>query len=416
MNKIIFLRIVVVVSVLMTISSVWKVIDIYYTLSKEMDYARSLEDVCNGSVMEKYTVRNRLFKYLNSNKIFSMSPKLAMTAFIVPLGLFAAYIILQYDWKNSNVSVLNKLKSLQMPTFIYFIPFMYLVGSIVIAQKFCGLMLIQAMTEYSKKKQIIVKYLDYLQETNRDPKSSTYAEYMSLINLLRKRILHVDDLESYTDVDTVMAKITSEELFDYIKFINISIQNISRNQLEIINTINLLRDHTSSDDTWKRIDKTKTSSKFVDMKWTSVLSPEEQSMLIQTVESFGKDEVHNYEVISTLQEIANPGGQNNDYQYLYNLSYSIPVKIDEKYANENEVKDALNYLSIGANGNSTDEVKSKLTEVSYFVYTFIMISCYLIIHFIYKLIPNPMSTMVLGMFVFVLVFIYLWVVNFMSNV
>ncbi|NDB85459.1 MAG: hypothetical protein EB127_22570, partial [Alphaproteobacteria bacterium] len=124
MDNIVFLRIVIVVSALVTLSSIWHVIKIYYRLSKELDYSHALEDVCSGSVMESYTVRERVLKYMNSNKIFSTNPKVAMTAFIIPVTLFIMYLVLQFDWKNASyMSVSYRLKKLQVPTLIYFVPF-----------------------------------------------------------------------------------------------------------------------------------------------------------------------------------------------------------------------------------------------------------------------------------------------------
>ena len=93
-----------------------------------------------------------------------------------------------------------------------------------------------------------------------------------------------------------------------------------------------------------------------------------------------------------------------------------PLRVQGVYVSEKEVKDALIYLSLGNNGNPIEEVKARLIKVSYFVYTFIIVTTYIVTHVIYKVFPNPMATMILGMFVFGLVFIYLWVVNFMSNV
>ena len=416
MNNIVFLSIVIVVSALVTLSSIWNVIRIYYGLSKELDYSHALQDICSGSVMESYTVRERILKYMKNNKIFTTNPKIVMSAFIIPVTLFIMYVALQYDWKSvSYMSVSDKLKKLQMPTLIYFVPFMFLLGSIVMIQNFGGLIFNKTISEYSKKKETIIKYLDFLKAANASNKSPTYIEYTSFINILRKRIIHVDDLESYTDVDTIMATLTTDKLFGYIKFINISMQNISAKQLQIINMINLLRGHTSSADNWKRnTSNGKNSKPLVDMKWTSSLSPEDKILLKEAVESFDKDEVNNYEVIYALQKMANPDGPYNDYQYLYNLSYSIPAS--EKSVKEKEVKDALIYLSLALNGNPIEDVKARLVNVSYFVYTFIIVTSYIVIHVIYKAVPNPMSTMILGMFIFALLFIYLWVVNFMSNV
>lgn len=412
MDNIIYLIIVIIVSALVTISSIGHVINMYYRLSREIDYALALQNVCGGSVMEDYTVRDRVFKYMNSNKIFSTSPKVLISTFILPIALFIIYILLQYDWRNTSyMSVTDKLKKLRMPVLLYFIPFMYLLGSIIISQKFYGLIYVKTLTEYSNKRQTIIKYLDYLKNTNIDISLPTYKDYTSLIDILRKRIIHIENLESYTDANTIMSTITSERLFDYIKFINISMQNITPKQIQIINIINLLRNHTSSVDNWKRNKSdSKETKPLVDMKWTSSLSPEENTILIQTVESFRKDEVNNYEVINALQKLANPDGQNNDYQYLYNLSYNIPTT--EESINEKNVKDALIYLSLDGNGNPSEEVKARITNVSYFVYSSLIVTSYIIIHLLYKVFPNPMSSIILCTFVFGLVFIYLWIVNF----
>jgi hypothetical protein len=344
--------------------------------------------------------------------------------YVLPSILFIFIVTYNALWYNNHEQYnIGKLPSQEFKrlSFILVVPLLFLFMSMYIIQKFSTINS-SALTTYKTHIANVIAFIKHLKTTTDQELANDWKD--KLLPMLEKRIVNVHNLQTRNNITTYTSD--TEKLVGYIKFSQQSVQNISPANMELLEIRRVWNNSKGFPETSTTPQKTpKTiityeSNSTSKPDWFTGLSANQQYILYSYMDTSAKAQTNTTKFIAKDvtdaidQALKDYISRSTDYEILNDIVSRNNAYLTSKRINTTKLKNAFTYLQDISNGDPYDEIKSSIQIPQYYIFAYVVIVSYAILHTLYKKNQLMYHITTAGIvFLFVCTSI---VVNFINNV